>query len=101
MSQYDVFVKMVEQLILHNIIYECEKQMKTMTLEVPENIKLSESEIKFYLAAKMYQDGILSSGQAAEMIGISKRSFIERLGQYDVSVFSESVEDLINDINNA
>lgn len=75
--------------------------MKTLTLEVPDNIKLNEDEIKFYIAAKMYQDGILSSGQAAEMVGLSKRSFIEMLGKYDVSVFCDSVDDLINDINNA
>jgi hypothetical protein len=46
-------------------------------------------------------EGTLSSGQAAELAGLSKRSFIEMLGKYGVSVFSTSVEDLESDIANA
>jgi predicted HTH domain antitoxin len=49
----------------------------------------------------LYEDGKLSSGQAAEIAGLSKRTFIELLGRYGVSVFSNSIEDLNNDIANA
>jgi len=54
-----------------------------------------------YLASKLYEDGLLSSGQAAEMVGVSKRTFIEMMGKYGVSVFSPSPETLNQDIMNA
>lgn len=49
----------------------------------------------------MYEDGLLSAGQAAALAGVSKRTFIELMGKYGVSVFSTSVDDLLNDVNNA
>ena len=51
------------------------------------------------LAAHLYDKGILSSGQAADLAGISKREFIETVGQYGVSVFGESIDDLEKMIN--
>ncbi len=53
------------------------------------------------LASRLYESGKLSAGQAAEVAGLSKRTFIELLGRYGVSVFSQSAEDLQNDIENA
>jgi hypothetical protein len=35
------------------------------------------------------------------MAGVSKRTFIELMGKFGVSVFSTSVDDLRSDINNA
>jgi hypothetical protein len=35
------------------------------------------------------------------MAGVSKRTFIELLGKYGVSIFSDSVDDLHSDIKNA
>lgn len=42
---------------------------------------------------------ILSSGQAAKMVEISKRQFIESLGKYGVSIFGETEEDIVKIIN--
>jgi predicted nucleic acid-binding protein/predicted HTH domain antitoxin len=72
-----------------------------VTLTIPEDASLKPAELPVYVAAKMYEDGILSAGQAAEMAGLSKRAFIEIMGKYGVSVFSTSVNDLLNDIENA
>jgi len=72
-----------------------------VTVNLPENVGLKEFDFIVYVASKMYEDGLLSSGQAAEMAGLSKRTFIEILGKYGVSLFSQSEEDLINDVNNA
>ncbi len=33
------------------------------------------------IAAKLYEDGKLSTGQAAQIAGLSKRAFIELLGR--------------------
>ena len=57
-----------------------------MTLQIPDN--LDESEAKSMLAAKLYEKGSLSLGQAAEMAGYNKRTFMEVLGSYDVSIFN-------------
>jgi len=73
--------------------------MKTLTLQIPDN--LDEREAKTMLAAKLYEKGSLSLGQAAELAGYSKRTFMEVLGSYDVSVFSYSETELEKDILNA
>lgn len=70
-------------------------------LEIPESLDMKSFDLSIYLAAKLYGDGILSSGQAADMVGLSKRTFIELLGKFGVSIFSESVEDLKSDLANA
>ncbi|GAB2479584.1 UPF0175 family protein [Algoriphagus taiwanensis] len=66
--------------------------MKTITVKVPESA--DEKEVKMQIAGVLFERGILSSGQAAELVGISKREFIESAGEYGVSVFGETAEDL-------
>lgn len=66
--------------------------MKTITLQVPDSA--DEKEIKMKVAALLFERGLLSSGQAAELVGISKREFIESVGKYEVSIFGETPEDL-------
>ncbi len=66
--------------------------MKKLTLSIPEEV--NEIEIKMAVAAILFDKGILSSGQAAEFAGITKREFIETVGKYGVSIFSETPEDL-------
>ena len=75
--------------------------MDTLTIQLPPQLNTNTFDVRIYLAAKLYEDAILSSGQAAEMAGISKKTFIELLGRYGVSVFAESVNDLKSDIANA
>ena len=75
--------------------------MNKIMLNVPETINLKTFDFSVYVASKMYEDGLLSAGQASEMVGISKRAFIEILGKYGVSLFSKSIDDLEKDIANA
>lgn len=75
--------------------------MRTLQLHIPDSVDKNDSELTMTIAAKLYEDGTLSSGQAAELAGVSKRTFIELLGKYGVSVFSTSLEDLESDIENA
>lgn len=70
--------------------------MKTITLNIPEEI--DEKEVTMVVASQLYQQGKLSSGQAADLVGITKREFVESLAKYGVSVFSDSVEDLEHDV---
>ncbi|MGB3780267.1 MAG: UPF0175 family protein [Tunicatimonas sp.] len=60
---------------------------------------MSSFEVGMIIATKLFEDGKLSSGQAAEMVGLSKKTFIELLGKYDVSVFGYDFEELENDLS--
>ena len=73
--------------------------MKTLTLQIPDN--LDEKEAQTLLAAKLYEKGSLSLGQAAELAGYTKRTFIELLANYEVSVFNYSEAELDKEILNA
>jgi predicted HTH domain antitoxin len=73
--------------------------MKTLTLQIPDNI--DEKEAQTILAAKLYEKGSLSLGQAALLAGYSKRTFMELLANYEVSVFNYSEAELDKDILNA
>ncbi|MGM0565760.1 MAG: UPF0175 family protein [Bacteroidota bacterium] len=75
--------------------------MNKIELNIPEGLNLKTFDFSVYVAAKMYEDELISAGQAAEMTGLSKRTFIELLGKYGVSLFSQSLDDLENDIQNA
>lgn len=75
--------------------------MKTISLTVPDFFDLNEKETKLLIASKLYEQGKLSLGEGAELAGVSKRTFIELLGNYNVSVFNYSVQELKGDIDNA
>ena len=75
--------------------------MRTIQLNIPDSIDLKDYDFSMIIAAKLYEDAKLSAGQAAEIVGLSKRAFIEMLGKYGVSVFSSSISDLHSDIANA
>ncbi|WP_121352423.1 UPF0175 family protein [Flavisolibacter nicotianae] len=75
--------------------------MKTLTFNIPDNVDLDSREAALLLASKLYEQGKLSLGQAAELAGYSKGTFMELLGRYDVSVFNYNEQELANDIRNA
>ncbi|GAB3903656.1 hypothetical protein GCM10028803_32470 [Larkinella knui] len=75
--------------------------MKTLTINLPDNLDLEEFEAKMLFAGQLYEKGKVSLGQAADIVGISKRSFIEIMGRFGFSVFNYSVEDLKREIANA
>lgn len=71
--------------------------MKTLTLQIPDS--LDERDAKILLAAKLYEKGALSLGQAAELAGYSKRTFIELLADYEVFVFDYTEGELEKDLS--
>lgn len=75
--------------------------MKVLTINLPESLDSEEFEIKMLLAGQLYERGKVSLGQAAEIVGVTKRTFIEVMGRFGFSPFSDSVDDLKNDILNA
>jgi predicted HTH domain antitoxin len=71
--------------------------MKTITLKLPEKVDLDTIETVKFLAAKLYESGKLSIGQAAELTGLSKMAFSEILGDYGVSLFNYPAKEIVND----
>ncbi len=82
------------------ILYE-ELFMKTISINLPDFIDLNEKEIKLLIASKLYEEGKLSLGEAAQLAELSKRAFIEILGRFDISLFNYNTEELRNDVKNA
>ena len=75
--------------------------MKTITLNIPDSLDMDNNEVAMLVATQLYEKGKLSLGQAAEIVGLTKRTFAELLGKYNVSIFNYPASDLIRDISNA
>jgi predicted HTH domain antitoxin len=72
-----------------------------LTVKLPDMHRASETSLKMLLAAELYERQELSLGQAADAAGVPKRAFAEMLGLYDVSLFSQNMSELQEDIANA
>ncbi|MGC9354591.1 MAG: UPF0175 family protein [Mariniphaga sp.] len=75
--------------------------MKTIQFTIPETVDLDDREAKMLLASRLYEKGKLTLGQAASIVGMSKRTFMEILGNYGVSVFNFPESEIGDDIKNA
>lgn len=54
----------------------------------------TEEQVAIAFAALLYENDILSAGQAAEFAGIPKSDFIRQLGKFHVSAFGETVDEI-------
>jgi predicted HTH domain antitoxin len=75
--------------------------MKVLTLTIPDNLELDNLQVAMLVASRLYEQGRLSLGQAAEVAGLTKRTFAELLGTYNVSIFNYPASDLSRDVANA
>ena len=75
--------------------------MQTLTVPLPDFVNLGTRELLLTLASRLYEQGELSLGRAAEVAGLSKRTFLELLGGSGVSVFNHDPSDLEQDWRNA
>lgn len=71
--------------------------MKEITLSLPKDFDLDEIETKKFLAAKLYEAGKLTLGQAAEMAGLSKKEFADILSNFGVSLINYSSSEILRD----
>jgi predicted HTH domain antitoxin len=75
--------------------------MKTITFQMPDNLEVEDSQLAMILASQLYQQGKVSIGQAAQITGLTKRTFIELLGKYNVSIFNFPANNIASDVANA
>jgi predicted HTH domain antitoxin len=82
--------------------------MNTRILEIPYPEDLPESlgetheefenHVRFLVAGKLYELGRISSGRAAELAGMGRVEFLEKLGSRQISVFNYSLDELEREI---
>lgn len=75
--------------------------MQTLQIQLPDFIQIDQQEIQMLLTTKLYEKGTLSVGQAVQLAGLSKRTFMELLGHYQVSVLNYTAQEISQDFANA
>jgi len=75
--------------------------MRNVTINIPDSLEVDDREVVMILATRLYEQGKLSLGQAADLVGLTKRTFAELLGKYNVSLFNYPSADLAKDVRNA
>lgn len=73
--------------------------MQTITITLPDNNELDPKQTVKFLAAKLYEAGKITLGQAAEMAGLTKVAFAEILGDFEVSLLNYPVTEMKRDAN--
>ena len=79
--------------------------MATLTLEYPPELSAAlgkrpedaAKEIRLMAALKLFESGRVSSGLAAQLAGLSRAEFLLTCGQFGVSVFQQTPEELDSD----
>jgi predicted HTH domain antitoxin len=72
--------------------------MSQLLIDLPPEISVEEA--KLLLVTKLFEIGKLSLGQAANLAGYSKRTFIELIGKMGIPVFDYSPDDLQEELSN-
>jgi len=71
--------------------------MSILTLQVPEALEKEHDETVRLIAAKLYEAGKLTLGQAAEMCGMKKWDFVAVLASFGISYFQYNGNDLLDE----
>ena len=72
-----------------------------LTLEIPDTANISQTDAQILFAMKLFETDKLSLGKAAEVAGLSYRSFYELLVLYGIPVIKMTEEDVKWEIENA
>jgi predicted HTH domain antitoxin len=75
--------------------------MSTLTIDLPDLKDEERADLRRLIAAKLYERGALSLGQAAKLAGMDKWDFPKVLGDYGVNYFNLTPEELAEDVKNA
>ncbi|MVN22558.1 UPF0175 family protein [Mucilaginibacter arboris] len=71
--------------------------MTKITLQVPDSLLEHQNDTICFIAAKLYESGKLTLGEAAETAGMKKWDFAEVLIQYGVHYLDPSAAAAIRD----
>jgi predicted HTH domain antitoxin len=87
----------------------CKRMSKTLTVEYPDRLPDAlnmsttdfEREARMAMAAKMFELGWITSGQAARMVGMERVPFLLSLHRYKVSMINLDEDELKEEFANA
>ncbi|MEI6788278.1 MAG: UPF0175 family protein [bacterium] len=79
--------------------------MSAITLDYPQELGVAlgkrpadvAREIQLMAALKLYEAGRISSGLAAKLAGVSRADFLLQCGQYGVTIFQQTAEEISAD----
>jgi predicted HTH domain antitoxin len=71
-----------------------------LTLTVPDSIGVSQADAQIMLALKLFETKRLPLGKAAEVAGLSYRTFYELLVKYGVPIVTLTEDDIRKEIEN-
>jgi predicted HTH domain antitoxin len=60
--------------------------MREMIIRVPENVTMTDQDLRGFLAAKLFETKKATFDQAAEIAGVNETEFIDVLQDHDVRV---------------
>jgi len=72
----------------------------TLLKEISPGYADPEREVKFILAVKLVEMGRISTGRAAQWLGISKPRFLQEMGRYGLSALPVDEEEIKEDALN-
>jgi predicted HTH domain antitoxin len=70
-----------------------------ITLNIPPaaDLKMSEFDLKMTIGVALYEKGVMSSGFAAEILGIPRADFIRNMGKYGRSILEKTDDEIKED----
>jgi predicted HTH domain antitoxin len=72
-----------------------------MTFDVPVCANISQPDGQIIFATALFQAGKISIGKAAEMAGLSYRSYWDLLHRYNIPAVTYSEDEIMEEIQNA
>lgn len=72
--------------------------MPVLNIQIPDEIasRMDKPQLEALareaLVVRLYDLGDLSSGEASEMLGISRREFLDLVGRYGVTTFDDALD---------
>ena len=76
--------------------------MKTLTIDIPQELTpQQEHDLKMELAGTLYSKQLLTTSEAAAMVGIGRGEFIAQIGRYGFSLIGDSIEQFTEEVADA
>jgi len=69
----------------------------TLTVDLP--VQIDPNEAKLMIFASLFGKGVISSGKASSYLDMKRKDFLEVVGEYGISIFSEDENDLKRALN--